>query len=60
MSLLVIEKMANPISVVVLPIKLFDNRKIWYHLTSLSKAAGVSVLELFTRGEQIRCYSNIS
>lgn len=44
----------------VLPIKLFDNRKIWYHLTSLSKAAGVSVLELFTRGEQIRCYSNIS
>lgn len=44
----------------VLPIKLFDNRKLWYHLSSLSSAAGVSMLELFTRGEQIRCYSNIS
>jgi DNA polymerase elongation subunit (family B) len=44
----------------VLPIKLFDNRKIWYHLSSLSSAAGVSMLELFTRGEQIRCYSNIA
>jgi DNA polymerase elongation subunit (family B) len=44
----------------VLPIKLFDNRKIWYHLSSLSSAAGVSQQELFTRGEQIRCYSNIA
>lgn len=44
----------------ILPIKLFDNRKIWYHLSSLSSAAGVSMLELFTRGEQIRCYSNIA
>ena len=43
-----------------LPIKLFDNRKIWYHLSALSSAAGVSMLELFTRGEQIRCYSNIA
>lgn len=44
----------------ILPIKLFDNRKIWYHLSSLSSAAGVSMVELFTRGEQIRCYSNIA
>jgi DNA polymerase elongation subunit (family B) len=44
----------------ILPIKLFDNRKIWYHLCSLSSAAGVSILELFTRGEQIRTYSNIA
>uniref|UniRef100_A0A6C0BE37 DNA-directed DNA polymerase n=1 Tax=viral metagenome TaxID=1070528 RepID=A0A6C0BE37_9ZZZZ len=44
----------------ILPIKLFDNRKLWYHLSSLSSAAGVSILELFTRGEQIRCYSNIA
>lgn len=44
----------------ILPIKLFDNRKLWYHLSSLSNAAGVSILELFTRGEQIRCYSNIA
>lgn len=44
----------------ILPIKLFDNRKIWYHLSSLSAAAGVSMMELFTRGEQIRCYSNIA
>ncbi len=44
----------------ILPIKLFDNRKIWYHLSSLSSAAGVSIVELFTRGEQIRCYSNIA
>lgn len=44
----------------ILPIRLFDNRKIWYHLSSLSAAAGVSMSELFTRGEQIRCYSNIA
>lgn len=44
----------------ILPIKLFDNRKIWYQLSSLSTSAGVSILELFTRGEQIRCYSNIA
>ena len=44
----------------VLPILLFDNRKLWFHLSSLSSAAGVSILELFTRGEQIRCYSNIA
>lgn len=44
----------------ILPIKLFDNRKIYYHLSSLSAAAGVSMMELFTRGEQIRCYSNIA
>lgn len=44
----------------VLPIMLFDNRKLWFHLSSLSSAAGVSILELFTRGEQIRCYSNIA
>lgn len=44
----------------ILPIRLFDNRKLWYHLSSLSSAAGVSILELFTRGEQIRCYSNIA
>lgn len=44
----------------ILPIKLFDNRKIWYHLSSLSSAAGVSMMDLFTRGEQIRCYSNIA
>lgn len=44
----------------VLPIKLYDNRKIYYHLSSLSSAAGVSGQELFTRGEQIRCYSNIA
>lgn len=44
----------------ILPIELFDNRKLWYHLSSLSSAAGVSILELFTRGEQIRCYSNIA
>ena len=44
----------------VLPIMLFDNRKLWAHLSSLSSAAGVSILELFTRGEQIRCYSNIA
>lgn len=44
----------------ILPIKLFDNRKIWYHLSSLSAAAGVSMSDLFNRGEQIRCYSNIA
>lgn len=44
----------------ILPIRLFDNRKIWYHLSSLSSAAGVSMMDLFTRGEQIRCYSNIA
>jgi len=44
----------------ILPIKLFDNRKLWFHLSSLSSEAGVSILELFTRGEQIRTYSNIA
>lgn len=44
----------------MLPIRLFDNRKIWYHLSSLSAAAGVSISDLFNRGEQIRCYSNIA
>lgn len=44
----------------ILPIKLFENRKTWYQLSSLSTSAGVSILELFTRGEQIRCYSNIA
>lgn len=44
----------------ILPVKLFDNRKIWYQLSSLSAAAGVSMSDLFNRGEQIRCYSNIA
>lgn len=44
----------------ILPIKLIDKTKIWYHLTSLSSVAGVSINDLVTRGEQIRCYSNIA
>lgn len=44
----------------ILPIKLIDKTKIWYHLSSLSNVAGVSINDLVTRGEQIRCYSNIA
>lgn len=44
----------------ILPIKLMDKTKIWYHLSSLSNVAGVSMNDLVTRGEQIRCYSNIA
>jgi len=44
----------------ILPIKLIDKTKIWYHLSSLSNVAGVPIIDLFTRGEQIRCYSNIA
>jgi len=42
-----------------LVIDLFDKIKIWYHLTEFSSVAGVSILDLFIRGEQVRCYSQI-
>lgn len=44
----------------LLPIKLMDKTNIWYHLLSLANVAGVSINDLVTRGEQIRCYSNIA
>ena len=39
---------------------LFNKIKIWYYLTELSSVAGVPILDLFTRGEQVRWYSSIS
>ena len=42
-----------------LVVDLFDTVNIWHHLTELANIAGVSILDLCTRGEQIRCYSNI-
>jgi len=43
-----------------LVVDLFEKVKLWYHLTELSGVAGVPILDLFIRGEQIRCYSQIS
>jgi len=43
-----------------LVIELFDKVNIWHHLVELANIAGVSILDLCTRGEQIRIYSNLS
>lgn len=42
-----------------LPLKLFDKLKTWISLIELSSIVGVTVTELFTRGQQVRGYSLI-
>ena len=44
----------------VLVVDVFSKTNLWHHLVELSSVAGVPILDLFTRGEQIRCYSQIS
>lgn len=42
-----------------LVIDLFEITKIWFHLSSLSGEGGVSICDIFLRGEQCRCYSQL-
>lgn len=42
-----------------LVIDLFEKTKIWFHLSSLSGEGGVSICDIFLRGEQCRCYSQL-
>jgi DNA polymerase elongation subunit (family B) len=43
----------------ILCIDLFDKLNIWIGLVELSSIVGVTIVELFTRGQQIRCLSQI-
>lgn len=43
----------------VLPIELFEKLNVWIGLIELSCIVGVTILELFTRGQQVRCLSQI-
>lgn len=40
-----------------LVIELFENRKVWTDLIEMSNVVGVTPMQLFTRGQQIRCLS---
>lgn len=42
-----------------LTIDLFENRLMWYHLRSLSGEGGVSISDIYLKGEQCRCYSQL-
>jgi DNA polymerase delta subunit 1 len=58
-----VEEMTKVVSYCIedsnLVLEIFEKINLWYHLTELSSVAGVPILQLFTSGEQIRCYSNI-
>jgi DNA polymerase elongation subunit (family B) len=40
-------------------IDLFDKLHTWVGLIQMSKVAGVSVIDIFTRGQQVRCLSRL-
>lgn len=42
-----------------LVIELFDRLNVWIGLIELSNIVGVTVMDLFTRGQQVRCFSQI-
>lgn len=42
-----------------LVIDLFDKLNVWIGLVELSSIVGVTILELFTRGQQVRCLSQV-
>ena len=42
-----------------LAIDLFDKLNVWIALVEMSSIVGVTILELFTRGQQIRCLSQL-
>ena len=42
-----------------LVIDLFENQKVWTGLIELSNVVGVSIMDLFTSGQQIRCISQL-
>lgn len=43
----------------ILPIELFEKLMTWIGLGELSSIVGVTIMELFTRGQQIRCQSQL-
>ena len=42
-----------------LVVDLFDKLSVWIMLVEMSNIVGVTVMELFTRGQQVRCLSQI-
>jgi DNA polymerase elongation subunit (family B) len=42
-----------------LVVDLFDKLNVWLGLNALSSVVGVSIIQLFTRGQQIRCLSQV-
>jgi DNA polymerase elongation subunit (family B) len=42
-----------------LVIDLFDKLNVWLGLNALSSVVGVTIIQLFTRGQQIRCLSQV-
>lgn len=40
-------------------IDLFENRQMWQHIRALSGAGGVSIPDIYLKGEQCRCYSQL-
>lgn len=42
-----------------LVVDLFDKLNVWLGLNALSSVVGVTIIQLFTRGQQIRCLSQV-
>jgi DNA polymerase elongation subunit (family B) len=42
-----------------LVVDLFDKLNVWLGLNALSSVVGVTIMQLFTRGQQIRCLSQV-
>lgn len=42
-----------------LVVDLFDKLNVWLGLNALSSVVGVTIIELFTRGQQVRCLSQV-
>lgn len=42
-----------------LVVDLFDKLNVWIGLNALSSVVGVSIMQLFTRGQQVRCLSQV-
>jgi len=42
-----------------LVVDLFDKLNVWIGLNALSSVVGVTIMQLFTRGQQIRCLSQV-
>jgi DNA polymerase elongation subunit (family B) len=42
-----------------LVVDLFDKLNVWIGLNALSSVVGVTIIQLFTRGQQVRCLSQV-
>lgn len=43
----------------LLVLKLFEHLKVWYELTELAKVCNVPIIYIYTRGQQIRVFSQV-